>query len=246
VSSPYDAFAWFYNRHWAEPHRAWQMPALEKLLFPQLARAGRVLDLCCGTGNLARELVTRGYHVTGVDSSGEMLRVAREKVPEANFIHADAADFALDHRIDAAVCLFDSVNHLLEADQVRGAFRSVSAALQPEGCFVFDINTGEAYGDQWNDAACEVQPDHAFFLRGGFDPQSRIGRTEITMFRREKCWQRADVEMRQRPWEIGEIEPMLRAAGFNLIRSHDAARDLGMAGHYGVGRVYFYACKTLK
>src|SRR2546429_546812 len=124
MSSPYDAFAWFYDRYWAEPHRAWQMPALEKLLFPALPPGGRVLDVCCGTGNLARHFVLRGYEVTGVDSSREMLRVARENVPEANFVRTDAADIHLDHAVDAAVCLFDSVNHLLEAEQVAGAFRA--------------------------------------------------------------------------------------------------------------------------
>ena len=123
-------------------------------------------------------------------------------------------------------------------------FRSVMAALRPQGTFVFDINTACAYGELWNDSATEVQPDHAFFLRGGFDAVARIGHTSITMFRREQCWQRADVEMRQRPWEIAEIEPMLRSAGFNDIQSHRAVEELGMTGHYGVGRVYFCACKT--
>lgn len=245
MSSPYDSFAWFYDRYWAEPLHEWQAPALEKLLFPALAQGGRVLDLCCGTGNLAQRLASRGYAVTGVDFSGEMLRFAREKVPEGVFLQADAAEFTLEQPVDAAVCAFDSVNHLTQADRLQLAFRNVHAALKPDGCFIFDINTGSAYGERWNLSACEVHPDHVFFLRGGFDPQARIGHTAITMFRLMEEWQRADVEMRQRPWEVAEIEPMLRSAGFTGITSYHAGEDLGMTGHYGIGRVYFRACKNL-
>jgi SAM-dependent methyltransferase len=244
VISPYDAFAWFYNLYWATPHREWQAPALERLLFPVIPEAVRILDLCCGTGNLAQHLASRGYEVVGVDSSPEMLRVARENVPEANFLQADAADFALPRPVDAAVCLFDSVNHFLEVQHVESAFRSVHTALKPGGSFVFDINTVCAYGKNWDEAACEVQPDHAFFLRGGYDPRTRIGTTLITMFRLIESWQRSDVEMRQRPWEVGEIEPVLRSAGFTGIESYRAVEELGMTGHYGIGRVYFRACAS--
>jgi SAM-dependent methyltransferase len=242
VISPYDAFAWFYDRYWATPHREWQSPALEKLLYPALPQNARVLDLCCGTGNLAQHLAARGYEVTGVDASPEMLRIARENAPEPVFLQADAADFTVPHPVDAAVCLFDSLNHLLEPEQLQRAFNSVHAALNPHGCFVFDINTPAAYGEQWNDSACEVQPDHAFFLRGAFDPQTRLGTTWITMFRLVESWQRSDVEIRQRPWESSEIEPMLQSAGFTGVECYRAAEELGMTGHYGIGRVYLRAC----
>src|SRR5271170_6826037 len=99
------------------------MPALDQLLFPDLSSGRYVLDLCCGTGHLAQQMISRGYRVTGVDASREMLRVARSKVPDAEFHNADVTSFALERQMDAAVCAFDSLNHLTEAERVELAFR---------------------------------------------------------------------------------------------------------------------------
>jgi SAM-dependent methyltransferase len=244
MTSPYDAFAWFYDRYWAAPMQQWQRPALERLLFTDLAPGAAILDLCCGTGKLAQELLLRGYAVTGIDSSPEMLVHARENAPDALFLPADAARFTLDSPVDATVSVFDSLNHLMEAEQLQLAFHNIHEALKPGGILVFDVNTAAAYGEQWDESAWEVQPDHAFFLRGGFDSKAQIGATSITMFRLEGSWQRSDVEMRQRPWELSEIEPMLQTAGFQDIRSYRAIEDLGMPGHFGIGRLYFRACRN--
>lgn len=243
MRSPYDSFAWFYDRYWTAPFHSWQTAALEQLLFPPLVPGACILDLCCGTGQLANFLVSRGYKVIGVDSSREMLRFARRNAPQASFMESDAAGFTLEHPVDAAVCSFDSLNHLVQAEQVRVALASVHAALKPDGFFVFDVNTASAYGERWNSSACEVHTDDAFFLRGGFDPQTLIATTRITMFRLLESWQRSDVEVHQRPWEVPDIERMLRSAGFNRIGSYRAIEELGMPGHYGIGRVYFHASK---
>jgi SAM-dependent methyltransferase len=245
VSSPYDSFAWFYHRYWAAPIQEFQTPALEKLLFPGLAPGARILDLCCGTGLLSKRLAARGYEVIGLDSSEEMLRFARENVPEGRFFQADASDFTMEEQVDAAVCMFDSLNHVIQPDSLALAFRNVRAALRPGGRFVFDVNTEAAYGPTWDQSACEVALDHAFFLRGGFDRQTRIGTTKITMFRLLDSWQRSDVEVRQRPWEIPEIERMLTSAGFTGISNNRAFEQLGMKGHFGEGRVYFAAFRNL-
>jgi SAM-dependent methyltransferase len=244
VKSPFDQFAWFYDQHWGAPFEQWQRRALEQLLYPCVKAGGRILDLCCGTGTLARHMADLGYRISGVDSSDGMLQLAREKVPAANFVHADARDFKLQEQADGAVSVFDSLNHLLEPDQLQRVFHQVYAALNPGAYFVFDTNTAAAYGDRWDQTFCEVQPGHAFFLRGGFDRNTRIGRTQITMFRlTDAAWERADVEMRQRPWEISELEPMLGAAGFKEIRGYRASEDLGMSGHYAIGRAYLRARK---
>ncbi len=244
MSSPYDLFAWFYDRYWARPLLEWQSPAIETLLLAELEPGARVLDLCCGGGHLAQQLVASGYQVVGIDASSEMLQFARRNAPGASFMQADAARFTIAEPVDAVVSTFDSVNHLIEAAQLQGAFHCVYAALKSKGVFVFDVNTSGAYGDQWDESYSEVHPDHVFLLRGGFDQATRIGTTQITMFRLESTWTRADVEMRQRPWDMPELLPMLERAGFADITEHDPVRDLGMAGHYAVGRRYVRARKA--
>jgi SAM-dependent methyltransferase len=63
----------------------------ELLLGVLPAPPTRVVDLGCGTGTLTRLLVDEGYDVAGLDLSPEMIRRAREKVPESTFVVGDAA-----------------------------------------------------------------------------------------------------------------------------------------------------------
>jgi SAM-dependent methyltransferase len=243
MTSPFDDFAWFYDKHWAAGFAQWQLPALDRLFLPCVKPGARVLDLCCGTGALARLLVDRSYTVIGVDSSDGMLQFARQNVPEATFVHADASQFSLGHPVDGAISVFDSLNNIFEPDALRSAFHCVHDALQPGAFFVFDVNTSAAYGDRWDQTHCEVQPDHAFFLRGGFDAQARVGTTLVTMFRLSDNWTRSDVEIRQRPWDAAEVTPLLQQAGFKNVSCWRAIEDLQMPGHSGIGRAYFRARK---
>jgi predicted TPR repeat methyltransferase len=72
-----------------------------------------VLDLCCGTGLLAGELIARGYRVVGVDASEAMLARARERLgPEMVLGRMTLPDLAVGGGFDAAVCTFDGLNYL--------------------------------------------------------------------------------------------------------------------------------------
>src|SRR3989454_9540692 len=115
-------------------------PVLERLVLTRVPQGGRILDLCCGTGQLVGELMRRGYHVMGVDGSEQMLGFARANAPGAEFVHDDVRTMTLPSSHDAAVCLFDSLNHLLRPDEVETAFRNVRAAVTSGAPFLCDFN----------------------------------------------------------------------------------------------------------
>ncbi|HEX2295436.1 MAG TPA: class I SAM-dependent methyltransferase, partial [Actinomycetota bacterium] len=108
--SDYDALAWIYNEYWAQPQRLLWAP-LESLVLKHVPAGGHVLDLCCGTGQLAAHLVARGFRVTGVDGSSEMLRFARENASEAELVLGDARALDLPPTFHGAVSQFGSLNH---------------------------------------------------------------------------------------------------------------------------------------
>src|SRR5690349_20656608 len=89
----YDDFAWFYDRYWNEEFHSAAFPILERIFLPRLDSRARVIDVCCGTGYLARLLTDRGYRVTGVDASPSMVELAQMRAPAAHFTIAEAATF---------------------------------------------------------------------------------------------------------------------------------------------------------
>src|SRR5918997_7163223 len=91
--SDYDPFAWIYDRYWSCAVPPQILTVIDRLLVPSLPRGAAILDLCCGTGYTCAELTKRGFEVTGLDGSKEMLRHARRRAPGARFMLADARAF---------------------------------------------------------------------------------------------------------------------------------------------------------
>ena len=114
--------------------------------FARLRRPVRtVLDLCCGTGSLTYELSLRGYELTGVDLSSDMLSVAEEKCRDLpnrpRFFCQSMERLRLPERVDACVCCLDSVNYVLKPRKLQMAFERVYDVLEPGGLFLFDADT---------------------------------------------------------------------------------------------------------
>jgi len=88
IYSDYDRFAWFYNQYWGDEFSRPALALYNTLLYPHLPDGSRVLDLCCGAGQIARGLADRGYQVTGLDGSDAMPRFARE-IEETGSVSGD-------------------------------------------------------------------------------------------------------------------------------------------------------------
>src|SRR6266508_5004989 len=183
-NAAYDDFAWFYARYWNEQYHSVAFPILERILLPHIEVGERVLDVCCGTGYLARLLIDRGFSVTGIDASREMIRQARRHAPGAEFRVADAASFTLEPLFDAAVSTFDSLNHILSLPDLEHVFRNVYAALKPGALFAFDMLLEEAYWVHWQQTFGIVRQDHVLLMTGnGCRSEERMAVCRITMFR---------------------------------------------------------------
>src|SRR6185437_9786107 len=113
--------------------------------FPALSPGAAILDVCCGCGHVTEALTARGYNVTGLDSSQELLARASKLLPDTRFVISDVRNFVSAERFDGALSTFDSLNHLLSYADLAAAFRSVKRALKPGAPFFFDMNLEEAY-----------------------------------------------------------------------------------------------------
>lgn len=240
----YDRFAWFYIRGWGRDFHNQARAVLDDHVFPKLAAGARVLDLCCGSGDLSRVLVQQGYRVTGIDGSEEMLRYAREHVPEATFCLGDARSFSAEAAFDAILSTFDSLNHVLTLEELGGVFSSACRALVPGGLLVFDLNMRAAFETLWHGTFASLDEGTAGITIGSFDAERNLGRADVALFRlgENGCWRRSDVSVQERCYAREEVTDALARAGFSGIEVREAW-ELGMRGDVALGREWFFARK---
>ena len=182
-----------------------------------------VLDLGCGTGSIACLLSEKGYAVTAVDASEEMLTVAAGKAASLSverppfFLHQSMARLRLLEPVDAAVSTLDAINYLTRPGDVRETFRRVFRYLKPGGRFLFDVNSpyklrrldGQVWLDETEDVYCVWRTE---FSRG-------VCTYWVDLFelREDGSWERSCEEHRERAYEPEELTQWLREAGFTKI-----------------------------
>jgi len=136
----YTAYAEIYDTYKGD--RSENIQRIDALIKKHHPAATTLLDLACGTGAIAAGLVGK-YLLTGVDNSPAMLRVAKEKLPDVQFVQADMTDFSLQQKFDIVCCLHNSVNHLLTFEDWEKMFANVARHLKKQGIFIFDVNPVE-------------------------------------------------------------------------------------------------------
>ncbi len=241
--SDYDPFAKVYNRHWSFfATKAYAIA--DHLVLRHLPRNCAVLDLCCGTGQLAARLVEQGYKITGIDGSEQMIEIARKKAPDAEFLVSDAREFSVPKKFNAAFSTFDSLNHVMTLEELERVFRSVYEALEGGGYFEFDLNMEDAYLARWGGSRGHVEDDHVFVVRTSRDEKQRIGKTEFTIFELDRGnWNRSDSTLLQRWYSESEVKSAFQKAGFDAILTFDGKDPIaeGLSRHEG--RMFFVARK---
>lgn len=241
--SPYDEIAGMYHSLWADWYLPAARPALEKLFFSCVPAGAHVLDLCCGSGHVTRELVARGYRVTGVDNSAGLIELAKKELPGVDFVVQDARQLRLEEPCDAVLSTFDSLNHIPDLDGLRQVFHGVRRALKPDGLFVFDMNLEQAYTADLREWAVNISENAVGLVRGEFDAVTKMARTELIWFIRigdDNLWKQRRSVVEQRCYAQADILLALASAGFTNVEAIPS-QQAGITSELGFGRVFFAA-----
>jgi ubiquinone/menaquinone biosynthesis C-methylase UbiE len=216
---PYVGFARVYDEIMFDvPYSQW-LKYIEAIWSFHSFSPNTVLDLACGTGNMALCLAKHGYTVTGVDSSNHMLDVARKKAGQEglfiSFIHQDMRTLKTDCVFDAVVCVFDSLNYLLKPSDIKSCFRSVFQAVRPGGYFVFDVNTPFRLSTIARDTSVFNGDWYFVVWRDFWDARNKWWQVNLTGFIKDDGqWCRFDEIHRERAFPTEYIAEWLEEAGF--------------------------------
>jgi SAM-dependent methyltransferase len=178
----YSRLAGIYDEIVVDPcHGRWAS-FLDELWSADPEGVRSVLDLCCGTGLLAAELIARGHRVVGVDASAAMLARARERLgSEVVLTQTALPDLTVDGLFDAAVCTFDGFNYLTP-DELRLTLAAIALHLRPAGWLVFDLHTDAMMDFTVSNPVVAGEADgNDFVISSVVDPDVRICDTSIEL-----------------------------------------------------------------
>lgn len=202
---------------------------LEGILKEYGVEDGLVLDLGCGTGKLTRLLAGDGYDMIGVDISEDMLEIAMEHQAEEGgeilYLLQDMREFELYGTVRAVVSICDSMNYLMEYEDLVQVFSLVNNYLDPKGIFVFDLNTPYKYqkilGEQ---TIAENREEGSFIWENYYDEEEAVNEYDLTLFIREEDgrFRKYEETHYQRAYSLKTVKMALKEAGMEFVEAYDA------------------------
>ena len=225
----YTDFADVYDTFMDEtPYEEWcefLVCILEEYTVPK----GLVLDLGCGTGTLTQMLSQEGYDMIGVDNAEQMLAIAMEKREESGenilYLLQDMREFELYGTVGAVISVCDSLNYLLEEEDLVQTFKLVNNYLDPKGIFIFDFNTVYKYREVIGDATiAENRDDCSFIWENYYHEEEEINEYDLTIFVRENedCFRKFEENHFQRGYRLEQMKNALEQAGMEFVKALDA------------------------
>ena len=226
----YTSFAAVYDTFMDNiPYEEWEK-YLKSLLYEYGVREGLVLELGCGTGNMTEILAQSGYDMIGVDNAEEMLEIAIEKRMKSGldilYLQQDMREFELYGTVKAIVSICDSVNYILEEEELEEVFRLVNNYLDPGGVFIFDFNTVYKYREILGDQTiAENREECSFIWDNYYYEEERINEYELSLFIREEdseLYRKYQETHFQKAYDLETMKRLITQSGLEYITAYDA------------------------
>ena len=242
----YSSFASVYDQFMDNvPYEEWA-EYLTGLLKEYQVNDGLVLDLGCGTGSLTEILAKKGYDMIGIDNSEDMLQIAMEKRADSGldilYLLQDMREFELYGTVAAVVSICDSMNYLTDYEDLVRTLKLANNYLDPQGVFIFDMNTVHKYRDLIGDRTiAEARDECSFIWDNDYDPETKINEYDLTLFIQEEddLYRRFVETHYQKAYELEEVKRAIAEAGMEFVAVYDAFTR--KAPDENSERVYFVA-----
>lgn len=243
----YGQFAVFYDQLMADaPYYQWI-----EFVKQQIQQAGiqtqTLVDLGCGTGTTTIPLAQLFQETIGVDLSAEMLLVAQSKMIEhqqtgIQWIEADMAEITFgSESIDCITILCDSLNYVIDLDDVKATLAHAYEALKTGGLLIFDVHTPEKIANVFTDFSENHVDEDFSYLWNSFVIGEGEVEHELTFFVESEngLYQRFDELHHQKTYDKIDYEIMIKESGFKDVSEYDS----GEIGFNENGMRNFFVCR---
>ena len=168
------------------PYDKW-VEQIKDILYKENIKDGLICDLGCGTGAITERLANLGYDMIGIDNSYDMLDVAMEKKYASGhdilYLCQDMREFELYGTVRAIISRCDSLNYIRELSELKEVFAWVNNYLDPNGLFIFDMNTEYKYQNILGENTfAEVREQASFIWKNTYDIDKRINEYDLNLF----------------------------------------------------------------
>ena len=214
----YETFAFVYDEVMDDSlYQQWLDFSLRH--FP--VATNQILELACGTGALAVEFAQKGFDVTGLDLSEEMLTLASDRGLQAgvsvNWIAGDMLDLTDIGEYQAVTCFSDSLCYMPDAVQVKQVFEGVYQLLKDSGTFIFDVHSTHQVDDVFPEYSFHDQTEEFAFLWDSYPGDSSHSIEHFLTFfvkRDGELFERFDELHKERTYPLETYKKMLTEVGF--------------------------------
>lgn len=221
----YNQFAYIYDKLMEDaPYDTWAAMTRKIIRNKGMSDSASILDLGCGTGEIAIRLSKYGYLVTGVDNSSEMLSVAQNKAiderEKINWICQDMRELQGFTEIDVCISYCDAMNYIVKESDIALTFNHVFASLRSHGLFIFDVHD-DTYADESlvEHTFADVGEDVTYIWEcaGGESPGRLIH--DLTFFQQTNAneYVRFEEIHEQQVYPLAFYERLLKNTGFRKI-----------------------------
>lgn len=226
----YDSFAQVYDELMDNvPYEEWGIFIQEELKRYGIWD-GLMLELGCGTGKMMGIMADSGFDMIGVDNSEWMLDLAMENFAGDDrmlFLLQDMREFELYGTVRSVISVCDSVNYILDPEELIRVFALVNNYLDPNGIFIFDFNTEHKYRDEMGDMTiAEDRDDVSFIWYNEYDETEHVNYIDLTLFLKEEgdLFRKHTEEHIQRGYTLPEMKAMIEASGMVFLDAYDGYR----------------------
>lgn len=224
----YKSFAQIYDLFMRDvPYDNW-ICYLEKLWSQYNLTPKLIAELGCGTGNITIRLAKKQYDMIGIDISSDMLTIAKQKSFEQNlnilYLLQDITAFELYGTVDCIISLCDSLNYILKENHLFQTFKLVNNYLNPNGLFIFDLNTEYKFKKVLaKNTFAETTKTAAYIWENYYDNQKKLNEYYMNFFIKTKdSYKRFEELHYEKSYSIDTIKKLLAKAGLKLLNVYDA------------------------